>query len=49
MPLRRACAHDLPVIADIYAAAFYEEEFMGALMHPHRQDYPQRLPPLLEG
>lgn len=41
MPLRPARTHDLPLIATIYAAAFWDEEMMGALMHPHRQKYPQ--------
>ena len=41
MPLRLARAQDFPEITAIYSAAFYNEDFMGALMHPHRQTYPQ--------
>jgi hypothetical protein len=41
MPLRPACADDLSAITATYAAAFYDEEFVGALMHPQRQAYPQ--------
>lgn len=41
MPLRPARLQDLPTITTIYAAAFYDEEMMGVLMHPHRQTYPQ--------
>lgn len=41
MPLRLAHADDLPVITTIFAAAFHDEEVIGAFMHPHRQTYPQ--------
>lgn len=41
MPIRYACAHDLPTMTNIYAAAFHDEDFMGTLMHPHRKSYPQ--------
>lgn len=40
MALRPARGQDLPIITTIYAAAFYDEEMMGVLMHPHRQRYP---------
>lgn len=29
-------------------SAFYDEDVMAVLMHPHHGDYPQRLPALLE-
>ena len=41
MPIRPAHFHDLPTISNILAEAFYDEEFMGPIMHPHRQIYPQ--------
>ena len=41
MPIRPARLHDLPAISNILAEAFYDEEFMGPIMHPHRQSYPQ--------
>lgn len=41
MPVRAARLQDLSAITTIYAAAFYNEEFMGALMHPYRQRYAQ--------
>ncbi|KAL9593954.1 MAG: hypothetical protein Q9219_007292 [cf. Caloplaca sp. 3 TL-2023] len=40
MPLRSAQHFDLPTIAGIYAAAFWDEEVMGQLMHPYRHKYP---------
>ena len=41
MPLRPARATDLPAISRVYATAFYDDEMMGVLMHPHRQRYPE--------
>ncbi|CAL8584128.1 hypothetical protein XPA_009733 [Xanthoria parietina] len=41
MPLRKAQRRDLPRIASTYAAAFWDEEVMGKLMHPYRQEHPQ--------
>lgn len=41
MPFRLARQNDLPAIAIIFDAAFFDEEFMGALMHPYRHNYPQ--------
>ncbi|KAL8991968.1 MAG: hypothetical protein Q9169_007488 [Polycauliona sp. 2 TL-2023] len=41
MPLRLAQRRDLPTIASIYAAAFWNEEVQGQLMHPYRQEHPQ--------
>ena len=41
MPLRKAQRRDLPSIASTYAAAFWDEEVMGKLMHPYRQEHPQ--------
>ncbi|KAL8693052.1 MAG: hypothetical protein Q9224_003835 [Gallowayella concinna] len=41
MPLRRAQQRDLPTIAVIYAAAFWDERVMGELLHPHREAFPQ--------
>ncbi|KAL8641134.1 MAG: hypothetical protein Q9228_002016 [Teloschistes exilis] len=40
MPLRKAHRGDLPAIAEIYAAAFYDDELLGSLLHPHRHSYP---------
>lgn len=41
MPLRPSIPQDLAVVIDIYATAFYDEEFMGALMRPHSQSFPE--------
>lgn len=41
MPLRRASLRDVDVISSIYAASFWDEEFIGDLMHPYRHQYPQ--------
>ena len=41
MPLRKAHRRDLPRIASTYAAAFWDEEVMGKLIHPYRQEHPQ--------
>ncbi|KAI4244961.1 MAG: hypothetical protein L6R42_010318 [Xanthoria sp. 1 TBL-2021] len=41
MPRRIAQRRDLPSIASTYAAAFWDEEVMGKLMHPYRQEHPQ--------
>ena len=41
MPLRLASLGDLPIISSIYAASFWDEEFVGGIMHPHRHEYPQ--------
>lgn len=41
MPLRIAQRRDLPNIASTYAAAFWDEQVMGKLMHPYRQEHPQ--------
>ena len=40
MALRLAQAREIPIIATIYAAAFWNEHVMGRLMHPYRGDYP---------
>ena len=41
MPIRPARVHDLPTLSNILAEAFYDEEFMGPILHPHRHSYPQ--------
>ncbi|KAL6713982.1 hypothetical protein ACLMJK_008476 [Lecanora helva] len=40
MPLRPARSNDLPIISKVYAAVFYDDDMMGALMHPYRQSHP---------
>ncbi|KAF2266266.1 acyl-CoA N-acyltransferase [Lojkania enalia] len=39
MTIRPARWADLPVVAKLCAAAFYEDELFGPLMHPQRADY----------
>ncbi|KAI4673532.1 uncharacterized protein J4E88_008587 [Alternaria novae-zelandiae] len=38
--LRPARFSDLSSIATVWAAAFFDDEIIGELMHPHRKDYP---------
>ncbi|KAF2855373.1 hypothetical protein T440DRAFT_210386 [Plenodomus tracheiphilus IPT5] len=39
--LRVAKYQDLPAIAAIWTAAFFDDEIIGQLMHPHRKQYPE--------
>lgn len=41
MPIRPATHADIPSIAAICAAAFYDDELYGDLMHTRRAQYPQ--------
>jgi len=41
MPLRQARLSDLGIITSITAAAFHDEEVVGPVLHPHRQQYPE--------
>jgi hypothetical protein len=38
--LRPAQISDLSSIARIWAAAFFDDEIIGQIMHPHRKQYP---------
>ncbi|KAI4636863.1 hypothetical protein J4E93_010879 [Alternaria ventricosa] len=38
--LRAAKFSDLASIATVWAAAFFDDEIIGELMHPHRKEYP---------
>ncbi|KAH7131893.1 acyl-CoA N-acyltransferase [Dendryphion nanum] len=40
MPIRRATSDDLPAIAELCVAAFYDDELYGDLMHPLREKFP---------
>jgi hypothetical protein len=39
--LREARFSDLEAIARVWYRAFFEDEIIGILMHPHRQEYPE--------
>lgn len=39
--LREARLSDLPAIARIWHSAFFDDEVIGKMMHPHRQQYPE--------
>lgn len=41
MPIRPATINDLPVISSIYADGFWDEEFIGHTINPHRQEHSQ--------
>lgn len=41
MQLRTAQLSDLPGIARVWHAAFFDDEIIGNLMHPHRQEHPE--------
>jgi hypothetical protein len=38
--LRAACFTDLRSIAQIWTSAFFDDEVIGQIMHPHRKQYP---------
>ena len=38
--LRAAKFSDLASIATVWVAAFFDDEIIGELMHPHRKEYP---------
>ncbi|KAF2035231.1 acyl-CoA N-acyltransferase [Setomelanomma holmii] len=38
--LRAARLSDLSSIANVWAAAFFDDEIIGEIMHPHRREYP---------
>lgn len=38
--LRAAGILDLYAIATVWTAAFFDDEIIGEIMHPHRKDYP---------
>ncbi|KAK2821780.1 hypothetical protein FQN49_007679 [Arthroderma sp. PD_2] len=40
MPIRQARYSDLNAISSTLAEGFYDEEVMGPLLHPYRQEYP---------
>ena len=40
MPIRKAQFSEHNTIATICAAAFFEEDLFGRVMHPHRHQYP---------
>lgn len=41
MPIRLARSEDFFLIPSIFAAGFYDEEVVGVLLHPYREQYPQ--------
>jgi len=41
LQLRKARLLDLPSIARVWHAAFFDDEIIGDVMHPHRQQYPE--------
>jgi len=41
MAIRKARRGDLRAMAEVLAAAFFNEELFGELMHPHRHEYPE--------
>lgn len=40
MSIRHAQRSDIPVIVDILAKAFWDEDAVGRFMHPYREQYP---------
>jgi len=38
--LRPARLSDLSAIATVWTAAFFDDEIIGVIMHPHRKEYP---------
>lgn len=43
MPIRQATWSDIPAAASVSAAAFFDEDLFGPVMHPHRHRYPTHL------
>ncbi|KAL6705997.1 hypothetical protein ACN47E_006099 [Coniothyrium glycines] len=41
--LRAATYADIPAIARLWKAAFFDDEIIGHLMHPYREEYPEDL------
>ena len=41
LQLRTAQLSDLPAIARAWQAAFFDDEIIGKLMHPHRKEHPE--------
>lgn len=41
LQLRTAQLSDLPAIARAWQAAFFDDEIIGKLMHPHRNEHPE--------
>ncbi|EAS35713.3 uncharacterized protein CIMG_01067 [Coccidioides immitis RS] len=41
MPIRLARYSDTPTIGSIFAAGFYDEEVVGVILHPYRDQFPQ--------
>lgn len=41
MAIRTLQPGELRAAAEVFAAAFFDEELYGDLMHPHRHQYPQ--------
>ena len=41
MHLRTAQLSDLPAIARVWHAAFFDDEIIGDMMHPHRKEHPE--------
>lgn len=41
MQLRTAQLSDLPAIARVWHAAFFDDEIIGKLMHPNRNEHPE--------
>lgn len=39
--LRMANFSDVPLIARVWATAFFDDQVIGKLMHPHRDQYPE--------
>jgi hypothetical protein len=40
MPIREASFFEIPAIASICAAAFFDESLFGHTIHPHRHEFP---------
>lgn len=41
--LRPATVSDLSSIASVWAAAFFDDEIIGEIMHPHRKEHPDEV------
>jgi hypothetical protein len=41
LQLRKACFSDLSSIAAVWTDAFFDDELIGDIMHPHRKQYPR--------
>jgi hypothetical protein len=41
--LRKATFNDISAIARVWADAFFDDEIIGQIMHPYRQQYPEEV------